>query len=907
MFSQLDTRGICAEILRSARNLGLLSKPWSFCELQLGEADVDGLRRWAERLKPVDLVLDDTPFVIEGFAVPRAAEFGLVFALFSAEVGRREAVEGQIWTVMSKGHFRQEVERELFTGEQQATSSGSSGAEGLYAGRQPVPLLRKAMETAFTTFNLRHVFGRAGMQSWMDSVYLQFGVTRRGAQRLPWWLDNDDAVPLAVQGLLSSKRNGSDSFKQTWSVLRAVRRYEMSIDDARPLLRRSPWILEAQVDAFLEHALSTPDGIGEKVSPTLFSTPRLRWSEGEPVFVVGAQGVDLCDLAEDAYDICLDGKKLTRLLRQADGRYVPMAEITLPLDAPEPTLSLVTRSGETAVSETIELWPVGDEVVLYRLRDGRRVTDIWEQPVTPTLGYALLLASDLEIVPPAQREWVSVAGDAWRLYRIPPPFDLEVHLDGQLYWAPLGPAMEPEWASDVRVTWMRDETGVRLEVWHPADVTVQRLLVNRQVPFLTRRDDETTATDRVEVRGEHRCERLDTRLNLSRGGETCRARRVSSLDLVRMLRREMGATHEIDRGTPMLLEDLGQVRIFAPRNWAGNQVSQWCLMEGDTWISRPTSSWGPLRGLRGWGAPLKLRTSPYNSRVPDLVLLDEVRWSGCVRGAQMNAGRVRLDMRREVEVSDRHRMVVWTEGGELLDEAPASDWSVGVGSAPVAVAVAYDENLLGAWFRDDWSEHLPVLSADDPADALWLLSWMRPPLLSGHHARTVARFARTHAVRFLDAWSGPEVDDADLVVPRAFFERWRPLRSEAREVLVALGGEKTPAAAISRLLRIDPMLAARIMPAAGVPAGDLLASMAGTASMRAVQALNEMLAQTTAQTMGVELDYVSKLAKGLVNGETRIGSTEHRDARLALTVEPFRRFVFASYLAMRVRATSDSR
>jgi len=79
------------------------------------------------------------------------------------------------------------------------------------------------MEAAARKLHLRHVFGVEGTQNYYVSVYLQFGFTRNGLPRLPFWLAGQ-AQTEAIAYLLDAEQ-GSKTFTLSWPLSTSARRY----------------------------------------------------------------------------------------------------------------------------------------------------------------------------------------------------------------------------------------------------------------------------------------------------------------------------------------------------------------------------------------------------------------------------------------------------------------------------------------------------------------------------------------------------------------------------------------------------------------------------------------------------------------------------------------------------------
>src|SRR5262249_8757523 len=144
-------------------------------------------------------------FTWAGIEYPLQAAFGLLMMLWISGCARREAEEGWLWRWIPKEAINDKEARRL-----------------LFTQEQPAPFLKELLEVSARRFKLRHVFGRAGVQQWIDTIFLQFGFTRRGFERrLTEWLARQ-APPQAVRSLLDLEM-GSASFRDLWEALRNYR------------------------------------------------------------------------------------------------------------------------------------------------------------------------------------------------------------------------------------------------------------------------------------------------------------------------------------------------------------------------------------------------------------------------------------------------------------------------------------------------------------------------------------------------------------------------------------------------------------------------------------------------------------------------------------------------------------
>ena len=236
LFAHIDPQGKIDSIRQAGgriiARLGELpsSQEKSLCELKIEEVDYKWLCEWATQVSP-----DDLKRVLQTKArIDTMEKIGCLLLLLTVEVTRREAREGEVWSVVA-AHFNAEARRFLFN------------------GTYPTSHFIEAIETTFRNFDLRHVLGMEGTHSYYLSVYLQFGFTKRGVSRLPFWLIGH-GHPIAVQYLLASPDLCSASFQMLWQGLKEFRRGNIPEEQIRSILENSPWAPPSSIDELIQQA-----------------------------------------------------------------------------------------------------------------------------------------------------------------------------------------------------------------------------------------------------------------------------------------------------------------------------------------------------------------------------------------------------------------------------------------------------------------------------------------------------------------------------------------------------------------------------------------------------------------------------------------------------------------------------
>ena len=171
---------------------------------------------------------------------------------------------------------------------------GSDLRARLFQGpANPKARVREAMERICARLRIRHVFGREGEQSWRRTVFLQFGMTRSGRRRLPWWLTENSTIPVTVEELLSSPTHSSESFGEFWRTLQRHRAGQLTYARSASLLKANPWVHTSEIDAVLSAAIQHRDiqrsseSVAEATpdeADRLFGVPLLLWNRESPVF-----------------------------------------------------------------------------------------------------------------------------------------------------------------------------------------------------------------------------------------------------------------------------------------------------------------------------------------------------------------------------------------------------------------------------------------------------------------------------------------------------------------------------------------------------------------------------------------------------------------------------------------------
>ncbi len=820
--------------------------PWSLAELEVSDYDYAWLRVWIQKLEKSclrDCHEKDREFG-KGDSLRLRAGLGLLLLLWLSETARRNAQEGQLWPNILSGHFETGIDEDLF-------SQGHSSE-----------VLRDLLRAAVKRFNLRNVLEVDGVQRWMDTAFLQFGFTQNGARhRLGEWL-NGQATTRTVSALLDPV-TGSQSFQEMWNDLRAFQNDEVSEEEIRARLLRSPWILPTWAEDIIISAKNDQPQAGIIAPADSFLTqPLLRWPSGNtPAFVTQiADDLSYLQLKENSYDLFLGDELKAQLLRQSDGSYLPVPSrmIAIPFDLATLAASLKKCTGETVAEIDLALWPSQEDVVAYKLPSGEQIPDAFTYSFNHNAAYAILMAADLEISPePA--EWHSAISGNAILCRLQPgwPPDLQIKLQGEVLW-------EPQTRSCSSFTWTNEvgifvesskpvkwEKEFRAKIIHAPEIDVRYVRCQGRRHELMQADSKTTLAGPLTIGPECHSQNLEFRIGLTKSGQHCTVRRKLSLNLIGAAHLRNGNWLALNRHQHLTVEQAQRdlFRISLPEKWENNPLNRkdLVLFEGDgiAHLSPPAS--GSLGALTGWGAPLKLRQI-FNAgpATPTLNLAGSVINHGILTEVVTESLRdgqaplLRLGFRHLIEPNPSHTVVWWDQNGEIAflsprywDEAEGTWWWVcdlpQQCRNPFAVAVAFNGEWQGAWWDERyWFQSLSSLIEKNSLRTAALLRWFHLPLLQESALPIFREAIDKHTTAFLRAWLKSEGVPGELVLPkpdeswravvRTLFLSWEPNADTALNALLCLADVDTEDLleqyledAVHPLINVDPLLAAKLL------------------------------------------------------------------------------------------------
>lgn len=689
-------------LFRSAplRQLGV----WSLVELGWAEPDLLKIRKWSQTAA-FDFREIRRQAVLYGTVRLDGAEaVALAFLACCSDIAMARADETEMWSTIQSA-FGPRLRSQLF------------GGPGV-----PKAPIREATERVCSKLGIRHVFGREGEQSWRRTVFLQFGMTRRGYQRLPWWLTGYSVLPTAVEELLSSQTLRSESFGEFWRTLQRYRASQLSYSRAVSVLGQNPWVPASEVDAVLAAALERTD-VKETGALTaedsaentdrLFGAPLLRWRGEAPVFELPLRTRSRW-LTEPRYVFVLhSGKRVTATQREDEYRLDGKLEVDLA--ALEATVDLRLNQVSCLPKPLcIALTPEGYDFVFYNLATGE-LLPYGNEKLVPGHPYALLARSSLDTTIEAL-EMRRVFDGAWvlRAYRGGVPPSLEIRRDGQILWTTLDTSerTSERQTPKFRVACAGGRWG------EPATFTVQPipestpthfLIDGKRVPW----ESSTGGTYRASVTltPDANYDSIHARV------ECILKNRVRWFGAELTMGAIQGIAIETEDGWKVLKEtadmDAEYLRVHRivtrlPPRFDGDDVSidDWAWMEGSHFCGRPRTSASVVgEVVHAVGDPLRLSVGPYNRPVGGDTIARSVIHSGVVGWIEEKDTDWQLQFRRSFELGKDHELWVWPSQSETPKVLDRSTWwqdddvchiRPESGVALVALAVSFKGNWLGA-------------------------------------------------------------------------------------------------------------------------------------------------------------------------------------------------------------------
>lgn len=770
---------IAAAIWKKSESFG---QAWSLSELMLTRSEVEAVRLWG-RLGTWDVRRDTHKTESVGqLRVKGLHALCVMFLLFCSEVAREDAIEGELWPAI-KSALNGPLRQALF---------GQLAA--------PKIIIRDGTEDVCRLLRLRHVFGRDGEQSWMRTVFLQFGFTRRGIKNFDRWLMVREHLPVAVDDLLDSSRGlKSDSFGSIWQTLQELRWHTIDIDRATEKLTHNPWLrVEDQALAFSEAQSSrfreSHDDEGLSADRYhLLVDKRLRLSP-EPHFEFHLNPIPPTWCKGERYTLEVGPQRLS-ISRSDNGWEFDHAQVLcIPLAATTTEVDLTQRRQSVMRQKLLlNLAPVTD-IAFYDLNSGLEI-GLDQLSNRSTRGTAILYKSVLR-VQPESLEFVSVFCGAWKLaaFRHGLPQDLSI-LDGEhAHWKPASTKAESKSRQEFKISvhidngWWGDEVGVSVFCPVESDLQPRTLLIAGQVVFLTPRRT-----------GEWRGKIILSPEQDGRGSAAAFCEEDG------WIRRHFVAVPDPQSAGVAIEGEDGWITLTAQSNvdtrWLRSRrilvrppahegirknPREWALLEGDRLIARPGHHSEPLCGLEALGEELSLAYGPYNNQEPRHGFARSVLDSGCIDSALDNGlGQWTIGIIENMDLGPDHTIWVW----RIEDDAPRrlerSAWEAASGQIVcnalpgrvVGFAVAYQGIRLGSKLIDGgwtWLRNWLESCRDWKRAAEWL-RWWRVPVRCPEIRESVEARARRQPIETMQAWLTESIGGSGVRQIETYEESWQSM------------------------------------------------------------------------------------------------------------------------------------
>ena len=942
LFAHIDPQGKIDSIQqaggRIVARLGELpsSQKKSLCELKIEEEDYKWLCEWATQVSP-----DDLKRVFQTKArINTIEKIGCLLLLLTVEVARREAREGEVWSVVA-AHFNAEARRFLFN------------------GTYPTSHFIEAIETAFRSFDLRHVLGMEGTHSYYLSVYLQFGFTKRGVPRLPFWLIGH-GHPIAVQYLLASPDLCSASFQMLWQGLKEFRRGNIPEEQIRSILENSPWAPPSSIDELIQQACERREldqreeesGELEKIPINFLGEVSLHWDyPSSPRFFASLINLAVLDLEAPKYDVFVGDQIVASLISQSDAGYVYPDQIELPTDSPSLVAALVDDHGDTQIVQEISLWDSHEDlgVALFDGNTGRRL-DAWSGKMNHNRPFILMVERDLQVSPEI-RFWQHL-NEARSLYQLNASWDrdLRVLLDGEELWKPhitrKIDQQDPEWARRIRVICLSYSTiqlgdHVSIEVKLLEDqIRVDSIRI-AGTPLLFEQENgvaRTTPFGITPAVALSAQKGLKVQVKVRKGTESFLLIRKITLDICGVVcSNSKGSWEKADPAAELTVRE-AQRRLYH-FFLSAEQIQDMGVFESDFFLQKLKSRMVPFDQLLGMGGPLIIH-KVYN-RLPDddiIRIAKEVVNRGVVQYIEKDKEGVTIYLGNPIGLSERHQIVYWdaeadwdiVDGKEIQIRSKDSWWTSC--QHPVSdqsvVGIAYDGERIGAWWGEEIDPFLQGLDYESAKTAAALIRWMHLPIQKRDWRGKLTDFVHMFPAEAASAWllgSGlPESlqhisGGAEWVVAtRTFFEDC-DLNVEQLErfhIHFVEEDSSTPLADIIRQLSLlDPLFMGRLVQVylqqekkintgfakledqVHLARNDFL-GLSMEAGNWEVKDREKQLLEEAAKSMCLDshfLDHVVQHALKRLDGED-LSPLEFANLTTALGVQPFRRYLSVKVL-----------
>jgi len=681
-----------------------ISPPRSLAELALSADEYTELLTWAStipgRQVRESLLWNSRTEKIGGEVWGSGDVTGFLLLLTISEIARREAQEGDLWPPIRQ-YFSDASREYLFT---------SKG--------QPTPLLKEGLESVAAKAQLRHVFGVAATQRWYLSIYLQFGFTRNGISRLPYWLSGL-AVTESVGILLGRElpSQASKSFKQMWDLLSSVHRREVNPNEALRQLSHYPFVLPewheeliTQAQKHIDWAPRQSGPVEESAEPLLFAKPSLRWPVGgTPQLVTICQSTAGVSLDARGYKILIDQTPVGYLSCDSNGVHELQKEVPLPDWIGTHMMQLESDSYQ----QELELWNLDEDITVFEASSGAQL-DRYQDALSNERSYILAVAPDVEVLP-APSEYYILPHPLPKLYRLPPrwPKDLRVLLESQELWAPAsrGHRPEPSWASTVRLE-VNQIRRIGAVVGLPPGVQSCRVRIG-----LTWIDGNEVDLKPFAGKNTVSCSLL-----ITLAGQLSTIRRRIDLPKDPVLERTPSGWVPLQERRMLTTHEAKSMDVKVHASFTADK--DLCLMEDTTFVKRAATRAERIGEISGFGSKLSIKNGRFNLPQEWACISASIEDHGVINSITRDRDSVVLDLQDPLALGPTHRILIWSTDGTVDVIPPASilcdlrQWLIGDLTPEQTkgwIAIASRWERLGAIWPDDSTRPSAVPFGNAPA------------------------------------------------------------------------------------------------------------------------------------------------------------------------------------------------
>lgn len=774
---------------------------WSLAELALSASDRKMLRLWGESGN-WDIRRDGRKEItLGGVRLGGRHAISLTFLLFCSEVARDDAIEGEVWPAIS-------------------FALGDSLRRSLFAQPSvPKPILRDSTEEVCRNLRLRHVFGREGEQSWMRTVFLQFGFTRRGIKSLDRWLSARESVPVAVEDLLDSSRGLlSQSFISMWQTLLDLRWHTIDLSKADANLKGNPWVLPEYRAELLNQALARRhrESLDTDSDPEagyrllLDKTMRLG---NEPSFEFHLNPVPPAWCKGERYTLEVGDRRLPISRNDDYWQFDQTPTFIIPMDEPRLEIALTQRRVSVMQEKLhLDLRPISD-FAFYDLRSGMEFTPD-EQSTRASKPIAILCKSEIK-VQPEPPEYIAVFGGHWKLmlFRQGLPQNLIVVDREDVHWNITGDknGSKSNSLSSIKVSvgtgWWGGEVQVRVVCPPERDLRARNLIVAGQnVELASLRPNEFIGRIRLSPE-------LEGRMSASVFCEN--AGWITRFSVAIDLPPFAGVALENENGW-VVLDGTADIDLLSMRgrklkvrppihDGAKRDFREWALLEGERLVARPRQNSEELRGLEALGEPLSLAYGPYNNQERWHKLARSVVDTGIIYGLSKHSSQDwTINLSPLIGLGNDHEVWVWMYRNRSPQKLDNANWTEVEGeikctTSPDAIlgfAVSYRGVWLGSkWVDGSWDSIRRWVnnSSDWRQSAAWL-RWWRAPVRHTELCAEIEKRVRQEPISTICGWLLDEPDGESAkqsegqeepwqLMTRSFLWGWQPNSTQSVEIL----------------------------------------------------------------------------------------------------------------------------